>query len=206
MLIAAPAGLAFSQQSSALDRGRAVYVENCAGCHGVSGTGYGPAAAVLTRRPPDLTRYSDHKTPFPRAVLRNVITGRIRLAPAHRRIEMPSFRADAEPLLDYLEHIQARPFGSPLISAQDLAAAGEVLFRVHCASCHSAGGNLTTIAARHGGFDLTRVIELIARCDNGKASGMPAWRAAPSRAGRDRALANANLSSLAHYVQSIQRQ
>ncbi|MEZ4503703.1 MAG: copper resistance protein CopC [Dehalococcoidia bacterium] len=40
--------------SEALDRGEAIYVENCAACHGLSGAGDGPAAAGLDPRPADL--------------------------------------------------------------------------------------------------------------------------------------------------------
>jgi mono/diheme cytochrome c family protein len=41
---------------ASLEEGQRTYVEACAGCHGMSGTGDGPAGALLTVEVPDLTR------------------------------------------------------------------------------------------------------------------------------------------------------
>lgn len=49
-------GLGLLTESGRVERGRETYVERCAACHGVAGTGGGPVAAVLKRPPADLTR------------------------------------------------------------------------------------------------------------------------------------------------------
>ncbi|MHA6324364.1 c-type cytochrome [Roseivivax sp. CAU 1753] len=41
--------------------GRALYVENCAVCHGMDAGGNGQMAASLTKKPPDLTRIADRR-------------------------------------------------------------------------------------------------------------------------------------------------
>ncbi|MDX1682446.1 MAG: cytochrome c, partial [Phycisphaeraceae bacterium] len=45
----------YNQRASLLQRGRLVYQNNCAGCHGDDGRGYGPAAERLITRPRDFT-------------------------------------------------------------------------------------------------------------------------------------------------------
>ncbi len=45
-------------EPQAVDTGRADYNALCAGCHGASGAGDGPAAASMARKPADLTRLS----------------------------------------------------------------------------------------------------------------------------------------------------
>lgn len=40
-----------AQQSTALDQGKFVYVNHCAGCHGMDGGGNGPFAAGMTPAP-----------------------------------------------------------------------------------------------------------------------------------------------------------
>ncbi|MEO3416879.1 cytochrome c [Roseovarius sp. CAU 1744] len=104
--------------------GKALFTENCAQCHGASGTGNGPWAASLSPRPADLTRLSKGGV-FPRARVLSVIDGYDRTGlPGH---EMPEFglllRGDTVPvdvgdgvltptprplaaLLAYLESIQ----------------------------------------------------------------------------------------------------
>jgi hypothetical protein len=44
-----------SSESNGAD-GRALFVENCAACHGIEGRGDGPEAVGLATRPADLTR------------------------------------------------------------------------------------------------------------------------------------------------------
>jgi putative copper resistance protein D len=42
-------------QAASIDKGRSLFAEHCASCHGQAGTGDGPAGAGLPRRPADLT-------------------------------------------------------------------------------------------------------------------------------------------------------
>jgi mono/diheme cytochrome c family protein len=51
----APAAAARETDSEALSRGRAVFEQRCASCHGNGGRGDGPALAGSPIQPPDLT-------------------------------------------------------------------------------------------------------------------------------------------------------
>ena len=62
MFIAAAASLAclvFVQPAGADSRGQGEYMIACAGCHGESGKGDGPIAALLKIETPDLTRLAE---------------------------------------------------------------------------------------------------------------------------------------------------
>lgn len=220
---AATLGAARGQSPSAHDvvaAGRAVYVRACASCHGSAATGYGPAAFVLRQVPPDLTRYTTRTTPFPSRVLRNIITGHIRRVPGPSPSKMPVFRntldtalqgstiTELDALLSYLDDAQLTKFGrSDLVSPQALAAAGAKLFQTHCMACHGGDGrgqqgyvvgapmDLTRVAARNSGnFELRKVYEAIARCDDPRPFGpMPAWERAFITAGWGPYLAMKNI-------------
>jgi len=70
--------------------GRALYVENCASCHGPQGTGDGPWAEMIEPAPADLTRLSEEGK-FDRARVLSIIDGYDRTGlPGH---EMPEFGA-----------------------------------------------------------------------------------------------------------------
>jgi len=221
-----PAGTA---QGGAMAAGRDVYMGKCASCHGDAGTGYGPAATTLQRRPADLTVLSDGKLPFDRNRVGSAITGRIRLVPAHGTIDMPYWRAsldvpvpdgggitELDALLTYLETIQREPYGSsPAVSAEALARTGAPLFATYCARCHGADGrgsaaavgpprpDLTTMAARQGGkLEFGRLYERIA---HGGGRDMPEWDRAFQKAGWPAILTAKNLEALARYIESIQR-
>ena len=82
------------------DEGRALYVENCALCHGPAGRGNGEIAAGLSPKPTDLTRISARNGgAFPRAQVLSQIDGYTRQAPQE---EMPEFglllRGDTVPV------------------------------------------------------------------------------------------------------------
>jgi len=69
--------------------GEGEYLNSCAVCHGLEGKGDGPLAAMLTKRPADLTRLSDRNGgtfPYDRVV--EIIDGRSVLQ-AHGTREMP---------------------------------------------------------------------------------------------------------------------
>lgn len=68
--------------------GARLFAENCAQCHGVSGTGDGPWADGMTPAPADLTQLSQDGT-FPRARVLSIIDGYDRTGlPGHT---MPKF-------------------------------------------------------------------------------------------------------------------
>jgi mono/diheme cytochrome c family protein len=213
-----PAG---ATQANTLERGRAIYLRECASCHGDGATGYGPLSWLLPERPPDLTRLQNRTTPFPREPVRNTITGRVRLAPSHWPSQMPKWRefADVDALLDYLQSIQRIPYGryqGP--THADLAAAGATLYKSYCATCHEPGASepngyvigvappdLSTLRIRHAQISTARIVELISRCDEDDDTWMPAWSRTFERRGWPGALTIRNLEALAHYIDSIQR-
>lgn len=220
-------------QGTVVDAGHAVYQQACASCHGEAANGYGPAAHVLKQRPTDLTRYSSRTRPFPTDVIRNTITGRIRLEPSHGSSDMPMWRtslSDPSPevpgvtrmdaLLAYLEAMQLRPYGvykGP--SAAELAESGSGLYRLHCAPCHGQDGrgampgsyvvgpvtpDLTTLASRLRGFDLRIVKERMARGSGGHGV-MPDVDGMLLREGWHPTIVSWQIDRIARYVQSIQR-
>ncbi len=104
--------------------GAALYLENCAACHGATGLGDGPVATSMNALVPDLRRIAERNGgSYPRAAVFAMIDGRA-VAAAHGTREMPiwgaQFRAmegegpqaerDAvrriEALVEFLERIQ----------------------------------------------------------------------------------------------------
>lgn len=76
-------------QKAALSNGKELYVELCAVCHGMDGTGGGPAAKALAKPLPDLTAISAaNDGVFPRAEVEKAIRGQGEIA-AHGSMEMP---------------------------------------------------------------------------------------------------------------------
>ncbi|MFN7945762.1 MAG: c-type cytochrome [Blastocatellia bacterium] len=69
-------------------RGRALFVEYCASCHGVDGKGGGPVAPALKAALPDLTRIPLDNGKFPFEHIKQVIAGEIGITP-HGNREMP---------------------------------------------------------------------------------------------------------------------
>lgn len=69
--------------------GAKAYRDYCTGCHGPSGTGDGPAAAVLNTKPPDLTTLSQrHDGKFPAEYVAKVLRHGVN-QPAHGTSDMP---------------------------------------------------------------------------------------------------------------------
>lgn len=58
--------------------GRAIFLQNCASCHGADGRGDGPMAAGLPRPPADLTRLRAEGEPFPTVHVMSYIDGYFR--------------------------------------------------------------------------------------------------------------------------------
>jgi len=78
--------------------GAKLFADNCASCHGATGTGNGPLADRLRQRPPDLTLYTSRNGGvFPSERVARIIDGRD--VPSHRDREMPvwgnAFRSSA---------------------------------------------------------------------------------------------------------------
>lgn len=103
------------------EAGRTLYMDHCAGCHGASGRGDGPAADSMRRTPTDLTGYAHaNGGVFPAEKLRTVIDGRG--VGAHGSVQMPvwgsvfkaasgsegAVRERIEAIVAYLRSLQAR--------------------------------------------------------------------------------------------------
>lgn len=222
-------------QVGLVEAGRDIYRRECASCHGVGGTGQGPAMWLMDPRPPDITVFADGRTPFPVTPLRNMITGRLRLIPSHGSSEMTFFgRAldarltpggftELDAVVAFVEYLQVRRYQTLRWSAGDLAVAGRSLFASNCATCHGADGrggvpsgayvvgarvpDLTTMTVRHSGqMEISRIVELIARCEEKDQSPeMPSWIRVFERQGWSKAEATSQIESLAGFLLSIQR-
>lgn len=103
--------------------GRALFLANCASCHGVSGTGDGPVAPSLRVRPSNLTKLAaGNGNMFPSARTGRIIDGRD--VGAHGNPDMPvwgtafkmtrggpsetEIKARIAAIVRYLESIQER--------------------------------------------------------------------------------------------------
>jgi len=70
-------------------RGRALYLQNCAPCHGLNGEGAGPMARALTTPPANLRRLSERfGNPLPEDQVARYIDGRVHIK-AHGPRDMP---------------------------------------------------------------------------------------------------------------------
>ena len=93
-IVCAAGGLAMSTGASSPQKttaysGEALYLANCANCHGKYGEGSGPMAADLTKTPPDLRHLAAaNGGVFPRDRVTAIIDGRVIVA-AHGDREMP---------------------------------------------------------------------------------------------------------------------
>ena len=76
-------------QEAALGDGERLYVELCAVCHGIDGTGDGPAAGALAKPLPDLTAIAAaNDGVFPRTRIEKAIRGEAEVE-SHGSLEMP---------------------------------------------------------------------------------------------------------------------
>jgi mono/diheme cytochrome c family protein len=139
------------EPSRAVQSGRALYVRNCAACHGEEGRGDGPSATAFATKPADLTD-GRLMNPLPDAFLANVILNggpAEGLAPT-----MPAFRGhlgeeQTTHLIAYLRSIAEPPFrpdqAAPLVTVagapvqpiffSHLIHAGS--FQIPCQYCHA---------------------------------------------------------------------
>ena len=61
--------------ATAVERGRGLFQQHCAACHGERGKGNGPAAGGLSQRPADLTTLAKRKGAFSAAQIEATIRG-----------------------------------------------------------------------------------------------------------------------------------
>jgi len=111
-------------------RGRELWIEHCAGCHGAEGRGDGPAAAWLRPRPTNLT-LRDLTDERLADVLWNGVLGTS--MPAWRDQSLADLAALASVTRDFSRVARERP-------PPDLETLGERVYRTHCVECHGASG------------------------------------------------------------------
>jgi len=106
------------QDEGFVEKGRQLYKQHCAACHGADARGNGPAAAALKTAPPDLTDIQKKGEEFSSYKVMIVIEGE-KVVPAHGSREMPVWgtifrrakgemrgQGDVYALMKYVESIQ----------------------------------------------------------------------------------------------------
>jgi len=92
------AAVGAQRDRGAIERGRALFQQHCAACHGKSGRGDGPTAATLARKPTNLTLLQQRSGAFFTAQIESAVQG-TNASLAHRAPDMmlwgAMFRADA---------------------------------------------------------------------------------------------------------------
>ena len=118
--------------------GALLFAQDCAGCHGASGDGAGPAAAGLSPRPANL-RESRYSTPALASTLWNGVAGS----------SMPAWRElsaiDLASLVTHVQALHAQPGGAGSLAS---LARGATVYAVNCVSCHGANGDGNGPAAK----------------------------------------------------------
>ena len=80
--------VASSQTSDRNERGRRLYYQYCASCHGTDAMGNGPAAASMKTMPPSLKNLKGPDGKFPALRIQHIIAGEVDV-PAHASRDMP---------------------------------------------------------------------------------------------------------------------
>ncbi|MET0153103.1 MAG: c-type cytochrome [Candidatus Binatia bacterium] len=115
-----------------VDKGRALYMAHCSRCHGASGIGDGPDAALLRNRPADLRRsevldaFSDDK------LAERIREGKV-MRFAFRPESINRQAAETEALYQFLRKLPERSWKS--------IDAGEQIYYVRCTPCHDRYGH-----------------------------------------------------------------
>ncbi len=160
-------------QRYALSLGAATFGENCAACHGQSGTGSKGYANLRD----DVWLWGGSLEQIQQTILHGVRSG----DPEARLSQMPSFGRDAilkpeqvSDLTEYVVHLSHRPADAAAV------ARAEPLFKDNCATCHGPAGlgdqsrgapNLTDAEWLYGS-DRQSIHDQIW---NGRGGVMPAW-------------------------------
>jgi cytochrome c oxidase cbb3-type subunit 2/cytochrome c oxidase cbb3-type subunit I/II len=119
-------------------RGRALWLDHCAGCHGPEGRGDGAAAQWLRPRPPDLTVREFGADRLAQALWNGALG-----------TSMPAWRDHSVADLAALAAV-VREFSNVTIeqTTGELLTEGERVYRAHCTECHGASGAGDGFAAK----------------------------------------------------------
>jgi mono/diheme cytochrome c family protein len=98
------------QNKEPVARGEKLFINYCASCHGLDGSGEGPVASSLKQRPNDLRRIQSRYGVFPAEEVGRKISGDLS-ATVHGRKDMPVWglvlsASDINQLVKYLRTIQ----------------------------------------------------------------------------------------------------
>jgi cbb3-type cytochrome c oxidase subunit III len=124
--------------SGDLVRGEALWRDYCAGCHGATGRGDGPAAAWLSPQPPDLSLREFTAARLADAFYNGVYGTAM---PAWR--DLPA--TDLAALATVVRAFSAVPATDP--ASPEQLAFGRDVFIAHCSSCHGEQGDGDGFAA-----------------------------------------------------------
>jgi cytochrome c oxidase cbb3-type subunit 2/cytochrome c oxidase cbb3-type subunit I/II len=117
---------------NAADRGRALYAEHCAGCHGATGAGDGPGASMLGPRPANFVEHEYSEERLADA-LWNGVSGSA----------MPAWRDHAiDDLAAIAATVRAFSAARPAPALPDgLLQTGERVYTENCVQCHGPNGD-----------------------------------------------------------------
>ena len=120
-------------------RGRTLFAQYCAGCHGANGDGEGLAASGLSPKPKNLRQYQ-FSTQGLAHIFWNGVAGSA--MPAWRNLSAP----DLASLAAYVQTLHAPVVDATPVPAP-LLARGAVVYASNCLTCHGAQGDGTGPAA-----------------------------------------------------------
>ncbi|MGQ0736115.1 MAG: cbb3-type cytochrome c oxidase subunit II [Acidobacteriota bacterium] len=113
------------------DRGRRLFLDHCATCHGPAGTGDGPGAAALSPRPANLSEHEYSRRRLS-AVLWNGVAGTAMSAWRDRTV------ADLGALAEAVRDLHVPSENPPV--PESLVQLGVRVYRENCAQCHGVSG------------------------------------------------------------------
>jgi mono/diheme cytochrome c family protein len=143
---------ATTPESAKLARGRGLYLQNCARCHGVSGRGDGVDATEFDAAPVDFLGSAVLKRNSDERLALRILKGRRNWLEPYRTRVMPA----QTPRTDALERFLLR---LPKVNWKPVDA-GRRLYRERCASCHGWFDNRKgSVTVRSSGSDGTSGVD-----------------------------------------------
>lgn len=114
-----------------LTQAQALYIQNCADCHGWEGKDKGPGAKILGISPPSLRRKALFSQYSEENLIARVMFGRVLTGPLHR-IDNPKTAAEINAILSHMRRLQSLNW--------DQLSVGEQIYDELCIACHGVYG------------------------------------------------------------------